>query len=87
MVESHCEVLWVNNTGAGFGHHPTSYYGAAEDVLSNQAIITRKRLRYKILVLCINNFLTTDAKFKLRYLKTSYTFNNQYDGDTIFLSL
>ena len=33
-----------------------------------------------MLFLCINNYLTTDTKSKLRYFKYAYTFNTQDDG-------
>ena len=29
MVESHYEIMWVNNSEAGLGRHPTANYVAA----------------------------------------------------------
>ena len=71
MVDSHCEILWYNNSGAGLGHHPTADYRASSDDTENQSIIDQQHLRSNILSLCINNSLTTDAKNKLRAFKTS----------------
>ena len=38
-----------------------------------------------MIALCIKNSLTTHDKCKLRYFKTSYTFNNQDDGARFFV--
>ena len=37
-----------------------------------------------MLNLWTKNLLTTDVKKNLRAFKTSYTYNNQYDGATMF---
>ena len=29
IVESHYEIMWVDNSGAGLGQYPTANYGAA----------------------------------------------------------
>ena len=84
MVESHCEILWDNNLGAGLGRHPTADYGSAPYYPVKQLIITQQCLRYKVLGLWINYLLTTDYKLKLRDFRTSYTFNNQDDRAVIF---
>ena len=84
MVESHCEILWVNNSGAGLGIHHTSDYGAAADIPDKQAIIYQHCLRYRMLGLWIKNFLTTDDKLNLRAFNSSYTYNNQYDVPETF---
>ena len=84
MMESHCEIMWDNISGAGLGCHPTADYGAAPDAPEKQAIIAQQRLRSKILGLWINNLLTTDAKHKLRAFRNAHTFNNQDYGDEMF---
>ena len=65
MVDSQCEIMWANNSGAGLGGHPISYYESAPYSPENQAIITQQGLGYNIIGLWIKNFLTTDAKCKL----------------------
>ena len=64
--------------------HPTADYGAAANFPSKKLIISQQRLKSKNLSLWIKNSLTTDEKHKLRAFKTSYTYNNQDDGATIF---
>ena len=86
MVESHCEILWSDNTGAGLGLHPTANYESGLDYPQNQSIISQQRLRYKILVLWINKSLTTGAKSKLREFSPIYTFNFQYDRAAMFFN-
>ena len=83
-MESHCEILWGDNSGAYLGFHPTANYRAGLYEPENQAIICQQLLRYNILGLCIKNFLTTDVNLKLRYFGNSYTFNTQDDGAAIF---
>ena len=61
MVNSHCEIMWDNNSGAGLGSHPKSDYGSAAGLPDKQGIITQQRLRPKILILWIKISLTTDA--------------------------
>ena len=53
MVESQCENLWDNNSGADLEHHPKSEYGTALDVPTNQLIISHQFLRSNILSLWI----------------------------------
>ena len=84
MVESHCEILWANNSGVGLGRHPTEDYGAATDNAENLSIISQQRLKSKMIILWINKSLTTDNKCKLRAFKISYTYNNQDDGAAVF---
>ena len=66
------------------GRHSTSYYDAAVRITAKQAIISQQRIISNIICLWIKNSLNTDAKRKLRYFKTSYTFNNQYHEAVIF---
>ena len=54
-MESKCENLWAENLGGGLGHQPTAYYGVAPDKTANQKIIDQKSLRYKMLIIYINN--------------------------------
>ena len=84
MVDSCCENMWANNSGEGLGHHLTAGYGAAAEVPSKQLIISQHIIRSKMLSLCIKNSLTTDAKWRLKSFKNSYTYNNQYNGSAIF---
>ena len=83
MIEHQCENLWTNNSGSGLVHLPTEDYGAAPDESAKQALILQHCIRYKIMVLWTNNYLTTKAKRKLRAFINSYTFKNQYDGSAI----
>ena len=39
MVDSQCEIIWANTSGAGLGRHPTADYVAAADVLTKKEII------------------------------------------------
>ena len=55
-----------------------------EQVWGKKAIISQKSLRSNIISLWIKNSLNTDAKRKLRYFKTSYTYNNQDYGSVMF---
>ena len=87
MVNSNCESMWANKSGANLGRYPTADYGSAADVPEKQAIIAQKRCRSNMLILCINNFMTNDSKRKLRAFRTAYIFDNQDDGATMFLSL
>ena len=84
MVESHCEILWADNSGANLGCNPTSDYAAQIYDAQKQAIISHKRLRSKMLGLWIKNPLTTNAKRKLMDLNFTYTFNAQDDGVAMF---
>ena len=85
LVDSHCEILWNDSSGAGLGHHPTSDYGSASNNASNKSIIAQRSLRSNMLGLCIMNSLTTDSKRKLRAFKYESTFNTQYDGAAILI--
>ena len=40
MVNSHCEILWNDNSGEGLVCHSTENYGASEKNAANQDIIT-----------------------------------------------
>ena len=64
MVESHCEILWADNSGENLGRQPTANYVAAIYDAEKQVIIAHKNLRYNMLCLCIKNSLTTDTKCK-----------------------
>ena len=76
--------MWANNAGAGLEHSSTEDYGLAVDNNSNHIIISQQCLRSNMLSPWIKNVLTTDTKLKSGYFKTSYTYNNQCDGSTIF---
>ena len=66
------------------GRHPTVDYLPTEDVHTNKLIIAQQHLRSNMISLCIKKPLTSDTKFKLRYFKTSYTYNNQDYGSAMF---
>ena len=66
------------------GHQPTENYRAGLDDPDNQAMIYQHNLRSKMIGICINNLLTTDAKQKLKALSTAYNLSNKYDGDGMF---
>ena len=83
ILNSHCKILWADNYGADLGHHPTETYTAGLDDADKQAIIAQQSLRSKILGLYIKNPLVTNSKLKLRYFKSAYTFNAQYDSGAI----
>ena len=71
MVDSHCEIMWSNNSGAVLGRHPKANYG---DLIYNpikKALFTQQYLRYKILGQWIKNSLTTDAKHNLRAFRST----------------
>ena len=87
MVDSHCEILWSDNKGAGLGRHPTESYGSGIYYPQNQVILAQQRLMYMILILWIKKSLTTGTKLKSRDFSPAYTFNIQYDGATIFFIL
>ena len=61
MVDSHCEILWADNSGAYLGCHPTANYAAVLNDVERQSIIAQQRLRSNILGPWINNSLTTDT--------------------------
>ena len=84
MVDSHCEILWDENSVADLGCHPTENYAPGLDDASKHAVIAQRRLRSKILGLSIKNSLNTNAKSKLKDFKSTYTFNAQYDGYAMF---
>ena len=80
MVDSHCEILCADNSGADLGRHTTANYTAGLYDTANKEVISQQRLRYKMLGLWIKNSLTTNAKRKSMDFKSAYTFNTQYDG-------
>ena len=87
-MNSHYEILWADNSGENLGHQPTSNYAARLDEAEKQAIIYQQRLSSNVLGLWIKNYLTTNAKHKIRDFESAYTFNDQYDGAaTIFVIL
>ena len=75
MVDPNCKILWADKYGADLGCHPTTNYASGLCDAAKQAVITQHRLRYNMLGLWINNYLTTDTNRKLRALKYAYTFN------------
>ena len=85
-MDSHCEILWADHSGAGLGIHPTAIYEAGLDDPQNQAIISQQRLRSKMLGLWIKNYLAAYSKHNIRTFRYTYTFNNQDDGSAMFLS-
>ena len=80
MVDSHCEVMWANNSVVGLGCHPIEDYGSAVDFPVKHIIISQHRLRSNMIGLWIKKSLTNDAKHMLSAFRTAYNFNNQYDG-------
>ena len=84
MIDSHCGKLWDNISVVGLGRLPTSDYRAAPYDSEKQAMISQQRHRSKMMGLWIKNFLITEAKFKLRSLRNSYTFNKKYGLSEIF---
>ena len=83
MVNSHCEILWDDNSGAGLGRHPTENHEAGLEDPQNWEIIDQQRLRSNVLGIWIEKYMTTDAKRKLRAFRYAYNFNNQYYGSAI----
>ena len=83
MADSHCEILWDDNSGAGLGRHPTENHEAGLDDPQNWAIIDQQRLSSNVLGIWIDKSLTTYAKRKLRAFRSAYNFNNQYYGSAI----
>ena len=76
--------MYSKNLGAGVGHHQTVYFVLEAYDATKPAIISQKRLRFKIMNLWVIKSLTTDVNHMLRYFKTSYDFNVQHDGSTMF---
>ena len=76
--------MWATNSGAGLGHYSTAYYGSAAEVPAKYLFIYQDSIRSNMISLWIKNSLTTDVKRKLKDFKTSYTYNNKYDGSAIF---
>ena len=86
IVDPHFETLWSDNSGSDLGHPPTANYAAGLYEASKQAVISKQRLRSKMLGLWIKNYLTTNTKRKLRAFKYAYTFNAQdYGAATLFV--
>ena len=71
MVDSHCEIVWSDNSGVGLGSHPTVNYGAGLDNPEKQAEFYEQRLMSKMLDLRIKNSLTTYSKLKLRDFRSA----------------
>ena len=84
MVHSHCETLWADNSESGLVSHSTEYYRATSYNTANWSLIYQQCLISKILSLWIRNFITTDAIHKVSAYKTSYAYNIQYYGATLF---
>ena len=84
MVDSHCEILWDDNSGAYLGCHPTENYAAGLDEAQKQAIMSQQLLRSKMIGLWIKTFLTTNVKCKLRALNYAFTFNAKDDRAAMF---
>ena len=66
------------------GRHYTENCAAVLDDASKQALIPHQRLMFNMICLWINNSLTTNVNCKLRYFKSTYTFNAQYYGSAMF---
>ena len=49
MVDSHCEILWDDNSGAYLGHHTTENYESGLDDAEKQKIISQQRPRSKMI--------------------------------------
>ena len=75
MVDSHCEIMWADNSGTDSGRHPTANYVAGLYDPAKQAVQAQKRLMHKMLDLCNKNSLATNYKSNLRYFNSVYTFN------------
>ena len=84
MVDSHCEILWADNSVVNLGRHPTANYAAGLDAAKKQAITAHHRLRSNIPCLWIKNPLTTNAKHMLRDFKSEYTSDAQNNGSAMF---
>ena len=46
MVDSHCEIMWADNSGTDSGRHPTANYGAVLDDPAKQAVKAQKLLMH-----------------------------------------
>ena len=79
MVDSHCEILWDENSRVGLVRYPTETYVSGLEDANKQAVITQQSLMSKMLGLWIKNYLTTDYKRKLRNFTYEYTLNTQDD--------
>ena len=77
MVDSHCEILWAENSGENLWRHPTENYAAGLDDASKQAIITQQCIRSKILGIFINNYLTSDSKKKVKLFQVFVNLQHQ----------
>ena len=84
MVDSHCEIIWDDNSGADLGHQPTENYAPGFDDAYKQEVISQQHLRSKMLSLFIKKSFTTVSKRKLRDFRSAYTLNTQDYGSTIF---
>ena len=84
MVDSHCEIIWDDNSGADLGHQPTENYAPGFDDAYKQEVISQQHIRYKMIGLLVKNPLVTDENLKLRDLKSAYTFNSKDDRYEMF---
>ena len=84
LVDSHCKILWADNSGADLGLHPTANCASGLDDADKQAVIAQQRLRSKVLGLWINNSLNTNDNHKSRDLDSAYTLNDQDYGSAMF---
>ena len=82
-MDSQCEIMWEDNSGAGLGRQPTADYWSDADNTGKKSLIAQQRLRTKKLIPWIRNSLNTYMKRNLRAYKTSYDHNSEYDGDTM----
>ena len=76
--------MLVEKYGSGLGNHSAADYGVSEDEPAKQIIITQQNIRFKIMSMWVIKFLTTYAKRKMRYFKSSYVLNDQYYGVIMF---
>ena len=85
MVESHCDILWDDNSGADLGRCTTENCATGLDGGEKQAIISQYRLRFKVIGIWIKKYLTTYAKCKWRAFRYAYAFDTQDDGAEMLL--
>ena len=64
--------------------HPIADCVLAPYDASKKALIAQQNSRSNVIILCINNSLTTDVKFNLRANNTLYAYNSQDDGSAMF---
>ena len=83
IVESHCQILWIDNSGSNLVLQPTEGYGVQVHIYEGQKLIYQQHLIFNMINLWIRNSLTTDVKRTLRYYKTLYAYNRQDDGAAV----